>query len=329
MMSIESIPRHSFHVQSPTSLIGMRSIPITTCLLLSVGLLLSSCTGSKSDQAASVGGTIGKGATETTPSRSSIAVPPGAQDTTASSQDGSGSIDAGSAGAVATLPQSTLPVETRYIIPPLEPSPAELAVLAVPSSVKIGSVDNDVKAAAPDTKLPEFVRPSAPITAPPSTFPVLTVPDLGLDSRPAEAVMTAVSWPADLRAISLGDADNAGNAVANSFAGDARLKEALRSGAGRLLRKGENTALVAAVIIVDPSKLGASITDEVSRALASTGVPSVTTFEGKPAVTVELTAGLFQLVVIDGDRLLSVGGGKPDEALIRSAVTSILAASKT
>jgi hypothetical protein len=293
-------------------------------LFFSFSLLLVACTSSKSDEAASVGGTAETEASETTAARPTIAAPD--SDTTAvAGQTDSGAIDATSASTVPPGSLETAPAETRYVIPPLQPSAAELAVLAPPASVKIGSVDNDVKAAAPDTKLPEFVRPSAPITAPPSTFPVLTVPDLGLDSKAAEAVMTAVSWPADLKALDLGDADNAGNAVANSFAGDVRLKQALRSGSARLLRKGENTALVAAVVIVDPSKLGASITDEVSRALGSTGVPSITTFEGKPAVTVELTNGLFQLIVIDGDRLISVGGGKPDEALIRSALQSMLA----
>jgi hypothetical protein len=306
--------------RSATSNLGLQFARSTSWLSLAVVLSMASCTSSKSDQAASSPGTTAPVLSTVTPN----AAP--------STFEGPGKTDAGtlgrnpesSDGAAPTIGLN-VPRETLYIIPPLEPSPAELAVLAPPSSVRIGSIDNDVKAAAPDTKLPEFERPAAPITSPPTTLPLLTVPDLGLDPASAERQMVAASWPADVKVLLLGDADTAGNAAANAFAGDARLKAALRSGSARLLRKGENTAMIAVLVIFDPAKLGTSVTDEVVRALGGSGVPSITTFEGKPAVTVELTNGLFQLVVIDGDRLVSVGGGKPDEALIRSALQAVLA----
>jgi hypothetical protein len=219
------------------------------------------------------------------------------------------------------LPTATL------LVPDLPPSAAELAVLAPSPSVKVGSIDNDAGAAAPDREAPLRIEASVPPELPPTTLPQITVPDLGLDSAPADALMSKAVFPVGLTPQPAGDADIAGNAVANAFADDARLKAALRSGSGRAFVRTVGQAsevFVGAIVIVDPASLGPSLTDEVTRTFQSQGTTTVSTFEGKPLVTVDLKNGLREYIAVVGDRLIAAGGAATTDETIKDLLRALI-----
>jgi hypothetical protein len=222
---------------------------------------------------------------------------------------------------------SVLQPTATVLVPDLPPSAAELAVLAPPSSVKVGSIDNDAAAAAPDREAPIRIEASVPPELAPTTFPQITVPDLGLDSAPADALMAKAVFPTGLTPQPPGNADTAGNAVANAFADDARLKAALRSGSGRAFIRtvGEaSEVFVGAIIIVDPTGLGPSLTDELTRTFQAQGPSTVSTFEGKPLVTVELKNGIREYIAVVGDRLIAAGGAATTDDTIKDLLRALM-----
>lgn len=217
-------------------------------------------------------------------------------------------------------------------LPTLGTSPAEREALLIPTTSRVGSLDNDASAAAGDTRVP-VLNTLAPVpTQPTTTFPPRTVPDLGLDPAAAERLIAKAAWPAGLTVQPGGDIKVAGNAFASIFAEDRALRRALRSGSSRLLSEpvGEGLAVyVAGVVVIDPAALGSSVTDAIVRSVSSEGSARVATFDGRPSVVIDRKDGVREYVVVVGDRLVAAGAGVQSDPKLQQVLTALIRAASS
>jgi hypothetical protein len=288
---------------------------MSASLAVSVGTsmaMMTSCTSPKNEV-----GSVRDSSTGTTVTKATNTTAP--KNVTESSTVGIGDEDP------ETIVSATVVPTTEFTLPPLAKSPAELDVLAPTTSGRLGSIDNDSAAAAPDTRVLERSRPVGSAAPPPDTLPIVTAPDLGLDPAEAEKLMVRATWPAGLVSEKSTDADSFGNSVASAFAGDRQLLAALRSGSGRLLRTPENQVVVAAIVLLTPEKLSGTPEAAVRRVFAGAKITPVA-IDGKELLMVVPVNGFEQLVYATPDRLLSAAGLSKQTVEIRGVMQSLLTA---
>ena len=214
-------------------------------------------------------------------------------------------------------------------LPPLGTSLSEREAKEIPTTSRVGSLDNDASVAAPDTRIPVLNTLPTVTTVLVTTTTAKPLPDLGLDPAAAERIMARVAWPSALVVQPGAEVGGAGNALASIFAEDRALRRALRSSSSRLLIETESTGVavyVGGIVEIDPSALGPSVTDEMVRSLAAEGAARVSTFDGLPCVIVERTDGIREYAVVVKNRIVAAGSGVRSDANLRLVVQALIKA---
>jgi hypothetical protein len=229
-----------------------------------------------------------------------------------------------------TLPS---PRSTELVpLPPMGTSPAEREALTIVTVPWTGANPDDAKLAAGDPVIP--TRPPLPTLAPVVTtaVPIITVPDLGLDAAQAEAILTRATWPSGINLQPSPDTDIGGNAFAAQFARDPNLRRSLKSGGSRFFTQPINNGLmfyVAGVVVFDPSKLGASATDEIVTSFSREGKTSVSTLDGNSYVIITRADGITEHIVVVKDRLVAAGAAATAQPKTLEILRALVAAAST